>query len=280
MGRIARGWELSKKSFALVEHDRGLLLFPTLSILATIAAAVVIFGPTFAWWQISGGKAPLVVGAVIGFYTLNVISTFFGVAFIAVARRSLDGEPWTMSDGWWAASSRFGSILAWAVVSTIVGLLLQVLERVRGGVLVNVVARWVIGAAWSLATFFIVPVLALEGGNPFQAAQRSVQIVRKRWGEGVVGATAIGGLYAIVVFAAAIPFILGVAAYASAPLLSFLLIIVAIAIVSVGTVVNSAVSQLFRFVLYEYAVSDRALGSFSPDELDASFKPRRRFLGR
>jgi hypothetical protein len=62
MGRIARGWELSKKSFALVEHDRGLLLFPTLSILATIAAAVVIFGPTFAWWQISGGKAPLVVG--------------------------------------------------------------------------------------------------------------------------------------------------------------------------------------------------------------------------
>ena len=98
MGRITRGWELSKKSFALVEHDRGLLLFPTLSILATIAAALVIFGPTFAWWQISGGRLPLVVGVVLGFYALNVISTFFGVAFIAVARRSLDGEPWTMSD--------------------------------------------------------------------------------------------------------------------------------------------------------------------------------------
>jgi uncharacterized protein DUF6159 len=280
VGRITRGWELSKKSFALVEHDRGLLLFPTLSILATIAAALVIFGPTFAWWQISGGDLPLIVGGVLGFYTLNVISTFFGVAFIAVARRSLNGEPWTMSDGWWAASSRFGSILAWALVATIVGLLLQGLERVRGGFFVNVIARWVIGAAWSLATFFIVPVLAVEGGSPFEAAKRSVQIVRKRWGEGVVGTTAIGGLYVIVVFSAGVPFVLGVAAYSSAPLLSFLLIMIAIAIVAVGTVVNSAVSQLFRFVLYEYAVSDRALGSFTAGDLDTSFTPRRRFLGR
>jgi Family of unknown function (DUF6159) len=278
VGRIARGWELSKKSFALVEHDRRLLLFPAISILATVAAAVIIFAPAYAWWQASGGDGPWVVGGLLGVYALNVISLFFGVAFIAVARKSLAGEAWTMWDGWLTATSRLGPILLWALVATAVGLLLRALERVRGGFLVNIVARWVLGAAWSLATFFVVPVLALEGGSPFKAAGRSVQVVRKRWGEGVVGATAIEGLFVIVVMAGVVPLVLGLATVASAPVVGVPLIAVAVFIIALGMVVNSAVSQLFRFVLYEYAVSDRAIGPFGADELDQAFRPRRRFL--
>lgn len=278
MGKIARGWGLSMKSLALIGHDRALLVFPTISLVSTVAAAALIFGPTFAWSASSGGDAPWIVGGLIGFYVLNVISTFFGVAFIAVARRSIAGEPWSMSDGWSAASSRLGPILWWALVSTIVGLLLQALERVRGGVLVNVIARWVVGAAWSLATFFIVPVLAVEGGTPFAAAKRSTQIIRKRWGEGIVGATAIGGLFTIVFFAGIVPIVLGAAAITSSPFIGLLLIVIGALILVGGIVVNSTASQLFRYVLYEYAVADRIVGDFSSSDLDSSFRTRRSFL--
>lgn len=280
MGRIARGWALSKKSFALVEHDRRLLLFPLISILATGTAAVIVFAPVVAWWESSGGDVPWIVGAVVGFYVLNVISTFFGVAFIAVARTSLQGGAWTMADGWRCARTRLVPILLWSVVATLVGLLLQALERVRGGALVNVVARWIIGAAWSLATLFIVPVLALEGGSPFAAAKRSVEIVRKRWGEGVAGSLTIGGIFSLVFLAGLAPFLIGLAVLRSAPVLGVPLIVVGVAIVAVGMVVNAAVSQLFRFVLYEYAVGDRTLGPFSAAELDAALTPRRRWSGR
>jgi uncharacterized membrane protein len=83
----------------------------------------------------------------------------------------------------------------------------------------------------------------------------------------------------IVMVAAIIPLVLGLATIVDSPVIGAPLIAVAVFIIALGTVVNSAVSQLFRFVLYEYSVSDRALGSFGADELDAAFKPRRRFLG-
>jgi uncharacterized protein DUF6159 len=278
VGTISRGWSLSKKSLALIEHDRALLVFPTISMLSTLVAAALVFGPTLVWWESAGGDVPWLIGGAIGFYILNAISTFFGVAFIAVARRSIAGESWTLSDGWSAARSRLGPILWWAVVATVVGLLLQALERVRGGVLVNVVARWIIGAAWSLATFFIVPVLAVEGGTPFEAAKRSVAIVRKRWGEGIVGATAIGALFTIVTFAAVIPIVIGLAAITSSPFVGLLLVVVGAVILAGAIVVNSAASQLFRFVLYEYAAADRVVGAFSASELEDAFRRRRRFL--
>lgn len=278
MGKIARGWGLSKKSLVLIAHDRALLVFPTLSMVATLAAAALIFGPTLAWEESSRGDVPLIVGGVIGFYVLNAIGTFFGVAFIAVARRSIAGEPWSMTDGWSTGALRLGPILWWAAVSTLVGLILQALERVRGGVVVNVVARWIVGAAWSLATFFIVPVLAVEGGTPFAAAKRSAQIVRKRWGEGIVGATAIGGLFAIAICVAVIPIVIGLAAISSSPFVGLLLVVIGVAAAAIAIVANSAASQLFRFVLYEYAVTDNVVGPFSPSELDGALVQRRPFL--
>jgi alanine dehydrogenase len=229
-------------------------------MVATLVAAALIFGPTFAWAESSGGDLPWFVGGVLGFYVLNVISAFFGVAFIGVARRSIAGEPWSMGDGWSAAAWRLGPILWWAAVSTVVGLILQALERVRGGVVINVVARWIVGAAWSLATFFIVPVLAVEGGSPFAAAKRSAQIVRKRWGEGIVGATAIGGLFTIAICVAVIPIVLGLASITSSPFVGLLLVVVGVVAAAIAIVANSAASQLFRFVLYEYAATDNVVG--------------------
>jgi hypothetical protein len=280
MGRIGRGWALTKKSFALVEHDRRLLLMPMLSIVATIAAAVIIFVPVGAWYAASGGKGPWIVGAVVGIWALNFISVFFGVAFIAVAKRSLDGQSWTLGDGWRAAGSRLHVILMWSLVATAVGLILQALENVRGGQIVQVAVRAVLGAAWSIATFFVIPVLALEGANPVDAMRRSVDVVRKRWGEGITGSTAIGGIFLLVIVAAIVPAVAGFALLGSATVVGVLLLVVAAAIVATGMVVNIAVSQLFRFVLYEYATTDRALGPFSSDELASALQPKRKLLGR
>jgi hypothetical protein len=280
MGRIVRGWQLAKKSFAVIEHDRRLLVLPLLSIVATILAAVVIFGPLFAWQSSSGGDWPWIAGVIVGAWALNFVGTFFGVAFIAGAEQSIAGKPWTTGSALRRARDRVWSILLWSLVSTTVGLLLQALERMRGGWLVNVVARLVLGAAWSLATFFIVPVLALEDVGPIEATRRSIAVVRKRWGEGVVGASAIAGIFTIVIFSSIALAIFGLTFLSVTPLVGVPLLVLAVAIFALGMVANAAVSQLFRFVLYEYALTDRALGPFSAEELDAAFKPRRRLFGR
>jgi len=53
-------------------------------------------------------------------------------------------------------------------------------------------ASSVVRAAWSVSTFFVIPLLALEGLGPGDALKRSVSLIRERWGEGLGGSASIG----------------------------------------------------------------------------------------
>ena len=44
-GRISRGWKLAKESWRVLRSDRSLAIFPVISFVATIAAAIVIWTP-------------------------------------------------------------------------------------------------------------------------------------------------------------------------------------------------------------------------------------------
>ena len=48
------------------------------------------------------------------------------------------------------------------------------------------------GLAWGLATFFVVPVLAVEGLGPIAAVSRSASVFRHRWGETLSGDLTVG----------------------------------------------------------------------------------------
>ena len=44
MGRMRRGWQLSKKSWGLLRENRDLLRFPLYGAVATIVCAVIVVG--------------------------------------------------------------------------------------------------------------------------------------------------------------------------------------------------------------------------------------------
>jgi hypothetical protein len=44
-----------------------------------------------------------------------------------------------------------------------------------------------IGLAWTAATFLVVPVLVVEGVGPVAAIQRSASLLRRSWGENLIG---------------------------------------------------------------------------------------------
>ena len=58
-----------------------------------------------------------------------------------------------------------------------------------------------LGMAWSITTYFVIPVLVVEKKNPFEAMKRSVGILRKTWGESLVANFGIG----LIVFLLIIP---------------------------------------------------------------------------
>src|SRR5262249_6361564 len=141
-GRISRGWHLSKLSWNVIQHDRTLLVLPVLQCLATLGATAALFVPAAYYGVADDSDIPFVVAAILWTYPMTFVSTFFGVAFMAVAKKKLSGEPATLRDGLAAARSRLRQIAAWALVATLVGAVIQGLERVRGGFIAVRIVGW------------------------------------------------------------------------------------------------------------------------------------------
>jgi hypothetical protein len=273
-GRFARGWRLALESWRVIRGDPQLLWLPILSAATTVLAAVLVLGPVLWWAQDQGSDWPYGVAIVLGAYVLNFVGTFFGVAFVAAVGQSLRNEPVDLGAALRQAVRRIGPIAAWSLAATAVEILLRALERVRGGFLVNVAVRWVLGAAWALATLFVVPVIAIEGVGPVEAARRSIAVVRKRWGEGVAGSAAIGGFFLLVFVPAILLAVAGIDLYDSSPVLGGALVAVAAVLIVLGLTLQWAMTNVFRLALYRYAVDGEVSGPFTTRDLEQSVRPR------
>src|SRR3954469_18810771 len=224
MGRIKRGWGLTKKSWGLLNENRELIRFPLYGAVATIVPAIVFLGPGLYLFDKDqlAGAIPLVV---IGVYALSIIGFYFSVALAACADMIFRGQEATVADGLAVARSRFAQICGWAAVNTAISAVMGVLEN-QGGIGGQIAAR-LVGMAWTLVTFLAVPVIAIEGTGAVGTLKRSASIFRERWGQQITGNIAIGGAIALLgILPAAVLIAVGVAVWSSAAFLGALLVII------------------------------------------------------
>jgi len=273
MGRMRRGWQLTKKSWGLLRENRDLLRFPLYGAVATIVCAVIVVGPGL--YLIDDGDVllggPL---AVIGFYLLALIGFYFSVGLAATADMIFHGRQATVSDGLAVSRSRFSQIAGWAAVSTIVGLVLSALEN-QTGIFGQIFSR-VLAIGWSLITFLAAPVVALEGTGPFETLKRSGGLFKSRFGEQVTGNIAIGG--AVFLFGILPSMLLiagGVLVWATASFVGALLVILGVIGFAISALISSALSGIFGVALYRYALDGEAVGGFTSEELESAVKSRR-----
>jgi hypothetical protein len=282
MERISRGWALTKQSWGVLKSDRSLVIFPILSTIFALIAVVVIWLPTVSMSGALAGEAinendpAYYIAAAATAYVSTFIAVFFNVALAACAVRSLRGEDTTVGEGIRAALQRIGPILGWTLVAATVGLILRLLEE-RVPVAAKI-AVWIAGAAWAVATFFVIPVLALEGGGPWRSLKRSVAVVKERWGEGATGTVAISAVTGLVVL---LMILIGAAcrfALFAAGLQPLAIAVVAIVVtgVIVVSIISSALSEIFRVAVYEYAVTGATPGAFDNGLLQNAFDGRTR----
>jgi hypothetical protein len=194
--------------------------------------------------------------------------------------RALDGHDATVAEGLAAARGRLDAIFGWAGVQLVVGginLLLQALLREAGGQVLSSIFSGLANAAWDIASFFVIPGIALDGLGPKDALKRSVSVIRQRWGEGVTGAAAIGFIFFLCVWLPVIALVVvGVALSSSVPGLGIALIAIGVIFFVIGVVVQSTLSATFRVALYRFATQDTVLGPFQREPLEQAFKPKRR----
>ena len=278
MGRISRGWDLTKQSWQVLKSDRSLVIFPILStvfaiiaFLAIWAPVVVVRGVTSGEFSVDRNDPVLYIAAAVTAYVSTFFATFFNVALASCAVRSMRGEDTKVGEGIRAAMQRIGPILGWTFVAATVGLVLQLIEERLP--FAGRIAAWLAGAAWAIASFFVIPVIALEGTGPWDSLKRSASVVKAKWGEGATGAATIsvvtvlftfgiivlGGAGAAMLFAAGIP------------ILAFLIIAIAVMAVMIVGLISSALSQIFRVAVYQYAATGEAPSGFDGQSLQNAF---------
>jgi hypothetical protein len=280
MDRISRGWTLAGQSWQVLKRDRSLLIFPILSALCGLLALVAIWVPAaLARGLFEGRHADkhdpvFYIAGLTTAYVSTFIAIFFNVALAACAVRSMRGEDTKVGDGISAAASQIGPILGWTFVVTTIGLILKGLEE-RLPLLGRIVVE-IAGAAWSIATYFVIPVVALEGSGPIRSLQRSASVVKARWGESATGAATIGVATFLISLIIVIAGGVGGLALIWAHLLPLGIAVLAAAVAAVIVVsfISAALSQIFRVAVYQYAMTGQAPGGFNGRALQSAFRGR------
>ena len=283
MNRFQRSFGLLSQSLAIIRSDRSLLWFPVLSAVFTVIAVAIVLVPA-AVLLLPGATAdsahtwPMLVVAGLAGYAATAVATYFNVALVSCAARSFHGEDTSAGEGMRAANARLGSILLWALIASLVGMVIRAVEQRAG--LGSIVAR-LLGAGWAIATYFVIPVLAFEQVGPADAVRRSVATVRRSWGESLIGNVGLG----IATFLLALPLVgvglLGAALVGASPAAGVGLLVVAAGLGVVLLVVSSAMGQIYKTAVYLYAETGEIAG-YSSELLEGAFRDkrqRRRFFG-
>ncbi len=277
--KIANGWELMKSSARVLREDTSLLVFPALSGIACLFvtasfALPLFFSGAFAINgnvnQVTHNPLAFVVGFAFYFCSYFVI-IFFNSALVACAVIRFNGGTPTLSDGFQAAAARLPQIAAWSPVSATVGFLLKIIESRSERV--GEIVSGLLGLAWSVATFFVIPVIVVEKAGPFEAMQRSMSILRRAWGEAFVGNQGIGFFIFIAAVLGCVPAGLG---FLIGSGVAIAIGIAITAILEIGVaIVSAALHTILLGALYVYAAEGRVPYAFEGSVLRSSFAARK-----
>ncbi len=266
-GRVARGFRLARVALEVVTSDRRLLILPALATLLSLLALAVT---AFAAHRLHGGDGAVrVIAPVwIAAYAISFITIFFNVALVHVVAGRWRGESASLRDGLVAARHRLGAIAGWAVLTTTVGLALQLIERVTLGIS-QLVLGIVADVAWSVASFLVVPVLVVEQRGPVRSLRRSASVVRGRWVEGLAGATPIAVATAMLMIPLAGLVFIGFVLFVLGLTIPGLLAIVAGVVGALAvSVISGALTQVFTLAVYQHATGGLQFEGFPAADLE------------
>ncbi|WP_248517038.1 DUF6159 family protein [Salinarchaeum laminariae] len=259
-GRLTTGWNLAKDSMHVLREEPSLAIFPLLSGIFGLVFMAALFGGTYATMGLEQGPVAYAVLFVL-YFGSTFIAAFFNAALVHNAREVFHGRDPTLEEGMRAAWSHRRALAIWALVAATVGMILRAIES-SDNPLANVAAM-LFSVAWSILTYFIVPVIVFEDVGPTEMFKRSGETFKSTWGETAGAGFGVGivtALFALVGFAIALAifFVLGTGT------IGLVGGVVVGAIVLLGAYLfGSALGYIARTALYVYATEGEQPEAFN-----------------
>jgi len=282
ISRVERSIRLVRASWDVLRSDGELLLLPVLSGAATVLVVGGFIGAVMASGVFDDAPPEVVqhmppwfyAGLFVMYVAQYFVIIFFNTALVGAAIARLEGRDPTVRSALKLAVSRIGAIFGYAVISATVGVILRTLAERLGFVGRLVIAG--IGVAWTVATFLVVPILAAEGLGPMAAIAKSGALLKKSWGENLIGNTGITLTMGVIAGAIAFVGVGGGAKLYDGGYAALGIPIIAVSVASVLTVmvVGAALSAVYQAAVYSYAVSGRPPRDFDDGLVRDAFGPK------
>ena len=286
--RIARGWAFVKVSWSVLSRHPKLLILPIFST----AALLLIFGFIAAsvFWTGLAHEIPSIfqqlhtpIGQIVGygilfvFYLINMfIMIFFNAALVFCTLEAFAGKTPSLTAGLAATWRRLPQILAWTFVASTVGVILNILENMLERTLgfLGSLLGGTVEIGWTVATYFVVPVIVIEGVGPIEAVKRSSAALKRSWGD---SATGEGGFTVISFFFILPAFLLLLWTPVRGIWIGhFALGHIVFALYALATsLIFAALSIIFRTGVFVYATTGTVPQGFDSGVLDSAFSRKK-----
>lgn len=178
--RLKTGWSLTKDSITVLRHNPELAVFPLVSGIAGILFLVLVLGGSYVLVGADSGPVQYAVLFLVYLGT-TFIASFFTAALMHETREAFEGHDPSFGSGVAAAWENKAPLFAWATVAATVGVVIRIVQSQD-----HPVARLLAGVfsvAWSILTYFVVPVIVFEEVGVRDAITRSGETFKRTWGE-------------------------------------------------------------------------------------------------
>jgi hypothetical protein len=285
--KISNSWVLTKACFKVLVGNPQLFMFPICSVVATAVIILGFMGFTISTLMFSsflgdGGSSVIilnVIGWVIVYYLTVFVVIFSNVAIVGSANMILDGKKPTVSDGFRIASSRIGPIIGWTILSGTVSLIIKAIQN-KSGTLGKFVMG-LLGIAWTIVTYFVVPIIVFEGVGPFESLKRSIAILKKIWGESLVTNFGVHMVISIAVLSLIIVMLpLLFISFSISPFMFVGVLGLLIVLIAAISIVGTTLKGILMAALYRYAKTGKTGFGISKETMKGMFAPKEPMLGR
>jgi hypothetical protein len=277
MNSLGNSWSLIKSSAKVLQSDKELIIFPIISSIGVLLLTAVFFVPMTLLGVFNSvadqGMRFVDYLLLFAFYILQYLIIFLSnTALVGAAMIRIRGGDPRVSDGVKIAFDRFVPIFLYALIAATVGMLLSMIKN-KGNVLANIVIS-IVGFVWNVATFLVVPILAVEDVGPIEAIKRSVSYLKKTWGEQLVGSFSISAVFTLVTIVLILVAAAGIALVITAGAQAWVAVsigaITVILLVFIG-LISSTLNGIYTAAVYQYASTGDPGNYFETDKIRDAF---------
>lgn len=272
ISRFTASWLLLKESWRFLKADSELLLVPIIAtIVMVLLFAVLIIGLLVSGLVTATAEDAWTVQGLIfiaGSYLITAFVVAFAQAMVThtVYTRS-KGQNATLAQSMLVALRHIPALFLWAVISATIGVVLRAISE-RSQWLGRIAAS-LLGAAWSVLTYFVVPAIVINKNGAFSAITHSGTVFKRTWGETLITNISLGLAFLLLHVIAIAIFLTGF--YVSVETGQTALFMVSGILYVVWLFTAIALQQVLHSIivtlLYVYATSDTPPSNFNSDLL-------------